>query len=133
MTLATSDRLDILELVAKADAAASDRDADAYVALFTVDAVLDGGMGRHDGREAMRAAVGPIWEAEGPASTHLTLNAIVHPRESDPSQAVVTSVLVILRASPPPSIHSVAQISQDVVKLDGSWRIERRSVQLAAG
>jgi hypothetical protein len=132
VTLATSDRLDILELVAMADAAASDRDADAYVALFTDYVVLDGDMGRHAGREAMRAAVGPIWEAEGPASMHLTLNATVHPREKDRLRAMVTSVLVIVRASPPPSIHSVAQISQDVVKLDGLWRIERRSVQLAA-
>jgi hypothetical protein len=130
--LHTSDRLDILELVSKADAAASDRDTEAYVALFTDEVVLDGGMGRHAGREALRAAVGPIWEAEGLATAHLTLNAIIHPRDKDSSRANVTSVLVIVRVSPFPFIHSVSQISQDVVKLNGSWRIERRSIQLTA-
>jgi ketosteroid isomerase-like protein len=43
--LTTTDRLDILEIVARADSAATRRDADAYVSLFTDDAVLDGESG----------------------------------------------------------------------------------------
>ena len=35
MTLSVEDRLDILELLARADDAASARDADAYVTLFS--------------------------------------------------------------------------------------------------
>jgi ketosteroid isomerase-like protein len=42
MTLSAADRLAILEVITRADEAASQRDADAYVALFTPDAVLDG-------------------------------------------------------------------------------------------
>jgi SnoaL-like domain len=74
MTLPAADRLDILDVVTRADEAASRRDADGYVALFTEDAVLGGSQGRHAGRAALRASVGPIWAAEGPATLHLTLN-----------------------------------------------------------
>ena len=77
MTLSTADRLEILDVIARADWAATRRDADAYVQLFTEDAVLDGGQGRHAGREALRASVGPIWAAEGKATLHLTLNPVV--------------------------------------------------------
>jgi hypothetical protein len=55
---------------------------------------------RHSGREAMRASVGPIWAAGGPATLHLTLNPVIEPGSSD-DQAVARS---------------------------GSWRINRRTV-----
>jgi hypothetical protein len=48
-----------------------------YVELFTPDAVLDSTQGRHAGRQALRAAVGPVWSAEGPATLHLTLNPVI--------------------------------------------------------
>ena len=56
MTLSVADRLAILEVITRADDAASRRDADGYVALFTEDAVLDGTQGRHAGRQALRTA-----------------------------------------------------------------------------
>ena len=77
MTLSTADRLEILDVITQADWAATRRDADAYVQLFTEDAVLDGGQGHHAGREALRASVRPIWAAEGKATLHLTLNPVV--------------------------------------------------------
>ena len=90
-------------MITRADEAASPRDADAYVALFAPDAVLDGTQGRHARREALRASVGPIWAAEGPATVHLTLNPVIEPGPSD-DQAVARSVLLIIDAhSRPPS------------------------------
>jgi SnoaL-like domain len=59
VTLAAADRLAILEVITRADEAASRRDADGYVALFAPDAALDGTQGRHAGREELRASVGP--------------------------------------------------------------------------
>ena len=46
----------MLEIITRADDAASRRDADGYVALFTEDAMLDGTQGRHAGRQALRTA-----------------------------------------------------------------------------
>jgi ketosteroid isomerase-like protein len=132
MTLSTTDRLDILDLLARADLAARRRDADAYVALFTDDPVLAGAMGEHRGREALRRAVGPIWQAEGAASVHLTLNAVVDAVADQPNRARATSMLLIVGETPT-SLQNVSVIVQEVVKGDGRWRIHSRTVSSVSG
>jgi uncharacterized protein (TIGR02246 family) len=127
MTLSAADRLAIAEVITRADDAASRRDADAYAALFTPDAVLDGTQGRHAGRPALRAAVGPVWSAEGPATLHLTLNPVIEPGPSD-DQAIARSVLLIIDPAAPPAIRTAAAITQELRRTDGSWRITRRTV-----
>jgi uncharacterized protein (TIGR02246 family) len=127
MTLSVADRLAIIEVITRADDAASRRDADGYVALFTEDAVLDGTQGRHAGRQALRAAVGPVWAAEGPATLHLTLNPVVEAGSSD-DQAVVRSVLLIIDPAAPPALRAAAAITQELRRADGTWRITRRTV-----
>jgi len=129
MSLTTDDRLDILDVITRADQAATRRDADAYVRLFTKDAVLDGAQGRHAGREALRAGVGPVWAAEGPMTVHLTLNPVVEAVASDGApQATATSILLIIAPAAPASIHAIAAITQALTKQDGEWRIARRTV-----
>jgi uncharacterized protein (TIGR02246 family) len=129
MTLSVADRLDILDVVTRADQAASDRDAEAYVRLFTADAVLDGAQGRHAGREALRAAVGPVWAAEGPATLHLTLNPVIEDQTDDQGRRVaVRSVLLIIAPGPPVTIRTAAPITQVLLWRDGSWTISRRTV-----
>jgi ketosteroid isomerase-like protein len=132
VSLAADDRLAILDVITCADEAASRRDTDAYVALFTPDAVLDGAQGRHVGREALRASVGPIWAAEGPATLHLTLNPVVEPG-LDLGHAVARSVLLIIGLAEPPAIRTAAMITQELRRTGGSWRITRRTVASAAG
>ncbi len=132
MILSATDRLDILDVITRADEAASRRDADAYVALLTEDAVLDGAQGRHAGRQALRAAVGPIWATEGPATLHLTLNPVVEPGPSG-DQATVRSVLLIIDPAAPPAIRTAAAITQELHRAYGSWRITRRTVAPPSG
>jgi uncharacterized protein (TIGR02246 family) len=132
MSLSAADQLAILEVITRADEAASRRDADAYVALFAPDAVLDGTQGRHAGREELRASVGPIWAAEGPATVHLTLNPVVEPGPSD-DQAVARSVLVIIGAVQPPALRTVALITQELRRAERSWLITRRTVAPPTG
>ena len=132
VSLSDADRLAILDLVTRADEAASRRDEDAYVALFTPDAVLDGTQGRHAGREALRASVGPVWAAEGPVTLHLTLNPVVEPGP-DHDQAVARSVLMIVDPAEPPAIRVVAAITQELRRSGDSWRISRRTVAQAGG
>ncbi len=132
MTLSDADRLAILDVVTRADEAASRRDADGYVALFTDDAVLDGTQGQHAGREALRAGVGPVWAAEGPATLHLTLNPVIEPGPDD-GQAVARSVLLIIDPAMPPAIRAAALITQELRRDPDSWRISRRTVAPATG
>lgn len=131
MTLSAVDRLEILDVISRADWAASRREAAAYADLFTDDAVLDGAQGRHAGRDALRASVGPIWAAEGPASLHLTLNPVIEAYESGDGQAVARSILLIVDPVPPATLRAAAVITQTLRRAGGSWRISRRTVAAA--
>ena len=104
------------------------RDPRAYVALFSDDAVLDGAEGEHRGKESLLQAVGPIWASEGAATVHLTLNAVIAPVAGRPEEATATSTLVIVTTTSPPAIRTVTRIVQHLVKVEGRWRISRRSV-----
>jgi hypothetical protein len=127
MTLSAADRLEILDVVSRADAAASRRDSDAYVSLFTDDAVLDGSQGRHVGTASLRSSVGPIWAAEGPATLHLTLNPVVDAGDSQ-DEATVSSILLIIDPAPPITIRATAAISQTLRRTGEGWRISGRTV-----
>jgi len=130
MTLSATDRLDILDLIGRADAFATRRDADSYAGLFTADAVLDGSQGVHPAA-SLRSSVGQIWAAEGPAALHLTLNPVID-TGGDPDEAVVSSVLLIIDPAPPSTIRTAAVITQTVRRTAGTWRISRRTVGPAA-
>ena len=129
--LSAVDRLDILELLAKADSAAGQRDAAAYIDLFVADAVLDGAQGRYEGRAAIAASVGPIWAREGSASAHLTLNAVLT-SNGDADHVVASSTLLIVAPGGAPgapgAVRGVAAITQHVVRTADGWRIARRTV-----
>ena len=129
MILSAADRLDILDLITRADDAATRRDAEAYAALFTPDAVLDGTQGTH-AAAGLRDAVGPIWAAEGPASLHLTLNPVIAPGRSA-DDAVVSSILLIVDPAAPAAIRATAAITQTVRRTGGAWHIARRTVAAA--
>jgi ketosteroid isomerase-like protein len=128
-TLGLSDRLDILEVLTRAETAATARDADAYVELFTDDAVLDGAQGVHIGKEALRQVVGPIWAGEGSATFHLLLNAVIDRVNTDSDEVIATSVLLIVNQGAPPQVLHVSEITQQLKRVDGCWKIARRSVK----
>jgi uncharacterized protein (TIGR02246 family) len=130
MALSVADRQQILDTVTRADQAASDRDPDAYVRLFTPDAVLDGAQGRHAGREALRTAVGPVWAAEGAATMHLTLNPVIEDPDEDDVEIIVRSVLLIVDPASA-AIRVAAPITQILVQRNGLWLISRRTVGVA--
>ena len=126
MSLSAADRLDILDLIGRADAYATRRDAVAYASLFTEDAVLDGAQGVHPAAD-LHSAVGSIWAAEGPVTLHLTLNPVID-TAADPDEAVVRSVLLIVDPDTPIAIRTAAGITQTVRRSGGTWRISRRTV-----
>jgi uncharacterized protein (TIGR02246 family) len=131
MSVSAADRAEITDLIGRADAAATRRDARAYADLFTEDAVLDGTQGRHVGSAALLDSVGPIWAAEGPATLHLTLNPVVDPGDG-PDEAVVHSILLIVDPAQPVTIRTAVTITQTVIRQGGTWRISRRTVAPAS-
>ena len=131
MSLAVSDRLDILDVLARADSAASRRDPDAYVELFTDDVVLDGDQGIHVGKETLRQAVGAIWANEGTATLHLTLNPTLESVGSSADEVIANSVLLIVQPGTSPRILTAAIITQRLRRVGASWRIGHRTVKAA--
>jgi hypothetical protein len=129
MTLSAEDRLNILDVLTMADNAASKRDAAAYVKLFTDDVALDGEQGVHAGKETLRNAVGPIWESEGPASLHLTLNPVFDIVDDNIDEVVAHSVLLIMSLGIPPKIITAASITQQLKRIGTSWLISHRTVK----
>jgi ketosteroid isomerase-like protein len=127
--LSVTDRFEITELVTRADALATRRDAEGYAELFTEDAVLDGAEGFHRGTNRLRDDVGPIWSSEGDVSVHLTLNVEVNEVKDRDDSAIVNSVLVILAGDGATALRNVALIEQTVVRVRGSWKISRRTVR----
>jgi hypothetical protein len=128
VTLSNDDRLEVFDLLARADNAATRRDVAAYVALFTDDGVLDGEKGEHRGTSELTDAVVKVWAAEGAKSFHLTLNVVIDDVAEDRRSARATSALLVVAPGPPPALLSVSAIVQHLEKLGTGWRIARRTV-----
>ena len=127
MSLAPSDCLAILQLATRADACATARDADSYIALFTDDAVMDGDQGTVRGRDALRTAVARVWAAEPPGTLHLTLNALIDETSTEPA---VTSVLLLVTPGHPMVLAGCADIRQVVQQTATGWKIRSRTIHM---
>lgn len=122
--LTTNDRLEIIELIRRADECATRRDTRGYLALFTADAVLSGDEGSAAGRDAIRAQVSAVWSSESTATVHLTSSVSVV--DGGPGEAQATSGLVLIDAATG-TASATARIHHRLIKHDRSWRfIERR-------
>jgi len=125
VTLEAADSLEILQLVARADARATARDAEGYVALFTEDAVMEGEEGSASGRDSLATAVARVWGGEAAGTLHLTLNALIE--ESAPEPTVASTLLLIAPLSSSP-IAGTAEVRQRVRRTSSGWRISSRSI-----
>jgi hypothetical protein len=131
--LSPTDRLDIGDLVVRADSLATRRDAEGYAALFISDAIVDGAEGVHEGTEQLQSDEAVIWSGEGDVSLHLTLNVEVHEVQGNLNAATANSVLVILEGEGATTIRSVSFIEQEFVRDDEVWKISRRTVTSSGG
>jgi uncharacterized protein (TIGR02246 family) len=125
ISLDAEDSFAILQLVARADACATARDPDGYVALFTEDAVMDGAMGTAHGKTALRKAVAQVWALEPAGTRHLTLNALI---DTSGSEVRVDSVMLMIASGASPAIVGSATVHQVVTRRSEGWRISRRTI-----
>jgi ketosteroid isomerase-like protein len=130
LLLSVEDQLDIHALLARADNAASNRDVTGYLALLTDDAILDGDKGTHQGKAVLQDVVAGVWASEGEATRHLTLNVVLDAMDKSPRSVLATSTLLIVSAGATPVLASMSLISQQVVRIDGAWKMRRRTVKL---
>jgi uncharacterized protein (TIGR02246 family) len=126
VTREASDSLEILQLIERADACATARDAEGYAALFTEDAVMEGDMGSASGRDALAVAVARVWDGEAPGTLHLTLNAVIEESGPEPS---VASILLLLTPLSPSPVAGTAEVHQRVRRTPSGWRISSRTIK----
>lgn len=119
--------LALLQLAARADTLATQRNAAGYAALFTQDAVMDGDEGRVAGREKLATAVARVWEAEPPGTLHLTCNAVVDDTAATPT---VASILLLLTPHPPGFAADAARVLQRFRHTPQGWRISSRQITM---
>lgn len=125
MSFGPADTLAILQLVARADDCASARDAEGYAALFTEDAVMDGDMGRAEGRAQLAGTVAGVWAREPVGTLHLTLNAVV---DDSAKGIVVSSTMLMVVSGSPGGVIGSARVLQTVRRTDEGWRIAERRI-----
>jgi ketosteroid isomerase-like protein len=128
MTLSAEDSIEILRLVARADACATVRDADGYAALFTEDALMDGAMGRAVGRAALSRTVAAVWAGEPDGTLHLTLNAVIDDSQTEPS---VESVMLMVSSGSASAVIGSARVTHTLRKTREGWRISERRIAVA--
>jgi ketosteroid isomerase-like protein len=126
VTLSGDDRLELLQLVARADNCATARDAAGYVALFTEDGAMLGAMGEAHGRAALGKAVAEVWAREPPGTLHLTLNAVVD--DATPEMSV-SSVMLMVAAGASPAMLGAVRVRQAVRRTADGWRITERRIE----
>jgi uncharacterized protein (TIGR02246 family) len=127
MSLDTADRIEILQLAARADNCATARDAEGYAALFTQDAVMDGDKGVATGRPQLAETVARVWATEPAGTLHLTLNAVIQDTGPEHTQTV-TSVMLMVSGGSPGAIVGSARVTQTVRRTDEGWRISERRI-----
>ena len=129
--IGSDDALALLQLAARADTLATQRDATGYAALFTQDGVMDGDEGRVTGREELSAAVARVWQGEPPGTLHLTCNAVLDDVAGTPT---VASILLLLTPREPSgaagSVAHAARVVQRFRHTPEGWRISSRQITL---
>ena len=125
--IGSDDALALLQLAARADTLATQRDAAGYAALFTQDGVMDGDEGRVSGREELSAAVARVWQAEPPGTLHLTCNAVLDDVAGTPT---VASILLLLTPRAAGSVANAARVVQRFRHTPEGWRISSRQITL---
>lgn len=125
--LTADDRLAILEVIARYNRAADERDVDATVELYTPDGVIEGDMATAPGHDGLRSGLPKLFEMEGTLKRHISTNHII---EGDGSRATVRSMLVVLEAESSPSVGATADVADELRKADGVWKLARHHVAI---
>ncbi len=114
MELATDDKLQIIEIIARYNYAADTRDVEATLAEYTEGGRIEGDFQTGEGKTAMREDLPKIFEMEGTLKRHLALN---HRFESDGGETQ-------------PAVGATSLIRDEFLKADGKWLVRRHHVKI---
>jgi uncharacterized protein (TIGR02246 family) len=129
--MSAEDKLAVMELIADYAFRLDSGDLDGYVDNFMPDGVFEGTAGRFEGRNAIRAYVGSLFEnrSAGPTMRHvLGIPSI----QGDGERCRARTYVMIPGQTDGNaiSIPLVGIYKDEIVKADGRWRFARRTAQM---
>lgn len=125
--LSADDKLEILDVLARYNRAADDRDVAAYADLFTPEGVIEGDMKTRPGQAGLREDLPALFEMEGTLKRHLSLNHVI---EGSDDHVVVRSLLLVCEGETMPAVEATSQITDNLERLDGRWLVARHHVKI---
>ena len=127
MALTVEDRLEIMDLVARYNLAADEKDVEAMLEEYADDGVIEGFYSTGKGKEAMRDDLPSIFEAEGTLKRHLAPNLRI---TGDGDVAQVSYVLLVVEGEERPAVGATALIRDELRKVGGRWLISRHHIEV---
>ena len=125
-TLTALDKLEIMELAARFEAALDMEDEEKFVATFTEDGKIVAFGQTSAGRQGQRDAMWQMLNAFARNRRHCTTNAII---EGDGQNAVMNSYLIVFNRADLGRTGSAA-VRDTVVKSDGKWLLHSREIDV---
>lgn len=126
MTLTPQDRFDILDLIARYNRAADDRDVEGTLAVYSDDGAIEGDFQAGPG-SSFRDALMAIFESEGTLKRHVSVNHAFHEVADG---VAVQSLLVVVEGESAPAVVATATVRDQFRREQGLWKLHRHHVQI---
>ena len=127
MPLSADDRFALLDLIARYNLAADEKDVEATVAYYTDDGQISGDMSTGRGKDAMREGLPKIFQAEVTLKRHIATNV----RFGEPNasgEVEVGYVLLVMEAGAIPAAVATSMITDTFRRVDGAWKVAHHHV-----
>lgn len=126
MPLSAEDRLDILDVLARVNWAADEKDVEATAAFYARDGSITGSFTARAGDD-FRADLEKIFIGEGTLKRHTLANPVV---EGSGDRATVRWLLVVFEGETDARFVATARVVDEMRKEDGRWFIARHEVSI---
>ena len=127
MSLTADERFALLDVIARYNLAADQKDVEATLALYTDDGHIDGDMTTGRGKDAMREDLPRIFQAEVTLKRHIATNV----RFGEPTasgEVQVGYVLLVMEAGAVPAAVATSLVT-DTFRRDGdTWKVAHHHV-----
>jgi hypothetical protein len=127
MALSAEDRLGIMDVVARYNLAADEKDVESTLLHYAENGQIEGFYSTGRGKEAMRRDLPAIFEGEGTLKRHLAPNLVI---DGDGENARVGYVLLVVEGEERPMVGATARITDEMTKVDGRWLISRHLIEV---
>ena len=127
MALSAEDRLGIMDVVARYNLAADEKDVESTLLHYAENGQIEGFYSTGRGKEAMRRDLPAIFEGEGTLKRHLAPNLVI---DGDGENARVGYVLLVVEGEERPMVGATVRITDEMTKVDGRWLISRHLIEV---